>query len=155
MTGVAVGFTGTREGLTAAQADTLAAIFDRLVDEHVITEFHHGDCVGADDYAHHLAAYHLIPVIIHPPVKSSLRAYCMGAYRIRTQRPYLERNREIVQETGLMIATPNTYTHDARSGTWTTVAYARDMDKPLFLIYPDGNVTFEMSVDPEELDMAA
>ena len=150
MTAARVGFTGTRDGLTLAQLDALNDLFVRLIDRDMFAEFHHGDCVGADATAHYLASFHMIPVIIHPPVNQRMRAFCAGAYRMRTAREYGARNRQIVSDTDLLIATPNSDESYRGSGTWATIRHAQDEDRPIFIIYPDGRVTFEMSVDPDE-----
>jgi len=43
--------------------------------------------------------------------------------------PYLSRNRAIVDETEMLIATPAEFTEQQRSGTWSTVRYARACGK--------------------------
>lgn len=147
-----IGFTGTRDGLAPEQADSLTSLFGRIHGQGMFSEFHHGDCVGADEHAHLIACYLQVPVIIHPPMKTTLRAYCAGAYRMRTPRPYLDRNRQIVTDTDLMVATPNSYAAYPGSGTWATIAHAREQDRPVFLVYPDGTTTFEMSIEPDLID---
>jgi hypothetical protein len=38
--------------------------------------------------------------------------------------PYLERNKRIVDNVTLLIATPKEFHHTLRSGTWSTIRYA-------------------------------
>jgi len=49
-----VGFTGTQAGLTPKQKLELRSLLMDYRDD--ITEFHHGDCIGADADAHEIAA---------------------------------------------------------------------------------------------------
>lgn len=93
------------------------------------SEFHHGDCVGADAEAHAIAVDLGIPVVIHPPLDPKARAGCQSQY-IRERHPYVERNHHIVQETDYLIAAPKG-PEVTRSGTWATVRYAWLTDKPV------------------------
>jgi hypothetical protein len=53
----------------------------------------------------------------------SKRAFCQGDV-VLTPRPYLVRNRHIVDASSVLIATPKG-DEELRSGTWSTVRYAR------------------------------
>jgi hypothetical protein len=59
---------------------------------------------------------------------------------MRPERPYLDRNKDIVRETASLIAAPAEPEEQLRSGTWSTVRFARKQGKPVFLILPDGTV---------------
>lgn len=131
-----LGFTGTQFGMTAAQRASLRRL---LVERHV-TVLHHGDCVGADAQAHEVALELGIAVELHPPSDESRRAYCRGARRVHPARPYLVRNRAIVESTAALVATPRGDFEVRRSGTWTTVRYARHLRARLTVIWPDGRV---------------
>ena len=61
---------------------------------------------------------------------------------MRKPKPYLERNKDIVDETGLLIATPKGE-EIVRSGTWSTIRYARKNHKKIIIIMPNGNLRFE------------
>jgi len=113
-----IGFTGTREGMTVAQRSAL---------RQLITEcyFHHGDCIGADAQAQEIALRSKCKVIIHPPDKAALRAYCKGWTNRCQPLPYLLRNEAIVECTELLIAAPESDSEVLRSGTWATIRYAR------------------------------
>jgi hypothetical protein len=100
--------------------------------------FHHGDCVGADAEADTLAKQTMRPVIIHPPTNNRFRAFCTNARETREAQPYLQRNGAIVRECDVLIATPRTDAEQRRSGTWSTIRYARKLSKPILLISPSG-----------------
>lgn len=134
MSDLILGFTGTRKGLTALQR---AALTLRLADL-LPAEVHHGDCQGADEALHRLAGQMLIPVVVHPPVKPDLRAWCPSP-RILPEKDYLERDRDIAEAAGLLIACPDG-PERAKSGTWYTVRYARKLGTPVTVLYPDGRV---------------
>jgi hypothetical protein len=124
-----IGFTGTRSGMSAVQKTAFAELLESLVP----CVFHHGDCVGADSEAHLMARTLGISVVIHPPVKEDLRAFCEGASEERTPKSYFARNRDIVNECSLLIATP--YTNEETSGgTWYTINYAKRVKKTVAIL---------------------
>ena len=59
---------------------------------------------------------------------------------MRRERPYLDRNKDMVRETAWLIAAPAEPEEQLRSGTWSTIRFARKLGKPVFLIFPDGTV---------------
>jgi hypothetical protein len=130
-----VGFTGTRKGMTDAQKGTLRLLLLSFGGG----EFHHGDCVGADSEAHDIsmAECGYCPVI-HPPTNPSLRAWRkVPAHLMKPERPYLTRNRNIVDAAQVIIAAPAD-PFEGKGGTWSTIRYARRTGKPLHVIQPDG-----------------
>ena len=135
------GFTGSRDGMTSDQKDT----FGKLLGMSKVVEFHHGDCVGADEQAHGIiqaliyAGMANIKLVGHPPSDPKLQALC-DFDEVRTQRPYLVRNRVIVNETDCLIATPSSMQEIEKGGTWFTIRYARQKEKPILLIWPDGTL---------------
>ena len=130
-----VAFTGTQKGMTNAQLKS----FISLINHIDVDFFHHGDCVGADADAHR-AVVDTIPVIIHPCTIESKRAWCTGADGTHLPLPPLERNRVMVDMSGLLIATPKEYTEQLRSGTWATIRYAYKKNKKIRIIWPDGRI---------------
>lgn len=135
-----MGFTGTQEGMTNAQAGAVRMILQTYCPD----EFHHGDCIGADEEAHRMVRTirHASPphIVVHPPNRTGKRAYCSGDIT-RPEKDYLLRNRDIVDESHAMIATPKESKEQQRSGTWSTVRYAKKQKKHVFLVLPDGTVT--------------
>jgi hypothetical protein len=131
-----IGFTGTQKGMTEAQKKTLRGLLDGGAGE-----LHHGDCIGADAEAHDIADECGYAIILHPPTNYSKRAWCEAPkHMMRPEKPYLDRNRDIVRETASLIAAPAEPEEQLRSGTWSTVRFARKAGKPVFVILPDGTV---------------
>jgi len=136
-----VGFTGTRRGMTELQWRA----FREILRNGFWHSFHHGDCVGADDEAATLVYEHKSPltkVIRHPPLAGTLRANNHCYHETRPEKPYLERNRAIVNETMRLIAAVSG-PEEIRSGSWSTVRYARKLGRQITIIYPDGSVVEE------------
>lgn len=132
-----IGFTGTQDGMTPAQEGTFKNLIRRLSP----LEFHHGDCIGADLHAHYLIRYCFpdVKIYVHPPDNSSKRAFAEGHSKY-IPKPYLERNKVIVNMTNILIATPKTKDEMLRSGTWSTVRYAKKVNKKVYIISPDGSI---------------
>ena len=131
-----VSFTGTKNGMTDYQHTRLLEVLSELCLEKGVEEFHHGVCVGADEEAHAVALCFKIPVILHPPIDQKSMAKCLMAKEVREPKPYLVRNRDIVDEGDLLIAAPATKWEVLRSGTWATVRYARKKNKVIIFIWP-------------------
>lgn len=125
-----VGFTGTQQGMTGGQAvdfiDTLTALKP--------TEFHHGDCVGADEQAHDLVRMFFadVRIVVHPPDVDAKRAFKQGDETL-VPLPYLMRNKQIVWATEVLLAAPKG-DEVARSGTWATVREARRQHRPIYFV---------------------
>lgn len=132
-----IGFTGTQEGMTEKQIDAISVF---LLD-YEVQEFHHGDCVGADNDAHIITRIQApaAKIVVHPPLNESKRAFCR-ADAVLPAKPYLDRNHDIVDAVEVMFATPKEKVEQVRSGTWATIRYARKQGKPLYIVYPDGTV---------------
>lgn len=130
----AVGFTGTQRGMSAPQRDAL-----RNYLQAEIATFHHGDCIGADSQAHDIASRIGCRIVGHPPSNPSKRAGRI-CHELRSEKPYLDRNKDIVLETTALIAAPGEMEEQLRSGTWSTVRFAKKCGKPVIIIFPDGTV---------------
>lgn len=136
-----IGFTGTQEGLSQIQRASLTVLLGSA------GTFHHGDCVGADAEAHSIAARLDLRLISHPPTIQTKRAFTTNQ-ETRVEKPYLERNRAIVDESNFIIACPKG-PEELRSGTWSTVRYAKNQEKRGAIIFPDGRI--QTIHDPENL----
>jgi hypothetical protein len=131
-----IGFTGSEDGMTTRQLEVVKWLLDRGP-----AEFHHGDCIGADEQAHELAKAAGLRIVIHPPDNPSKRAFCTDYDEIREEKPYLARNHDIVNECEMLLATPSTAHEILRSGTWATVRYGRRAPRvDVAVIMPDGSV---------------
>ncbi len=136
-----IGFTGTRDGMTTAQALRVV----HLVDELGTTDFHHGSCIGADAEAHQGIMFASLGVRFHVhPALHILRARVFLREGIDVRhgpKPPLDRNRDIVDACETLIAAPKEMAEARRSGTWATVRYARKQGKQVWIVWPDGNVS--------------
>jgi hypothetical protein len=148
--GLRIGFTGTREGLTERQ---LSAFRVRTEDLKQFAELHHGACVGADAGAVWLAWYTherwgWPKIIAHPSDLPGLTdpEAIAHSHVVLPAKPPLERNRDIVDDCDMLLACPKGMAEERRSGTWSTVRYARKAGKPIVLFWPDGKVTQEGEV---------
>jgi hypothetical protein len=129
------GMTGTSTGMTDPQK--LRAY--KLFKYYGITELHHGDCIGADEQCHRIAVRMKMKIVIHPPTDDKKRAHCkLGHPIILKPKPYLVRNKDIVDSSYLMFAFPKEEKEQLRSGTWATIRYAKKQNKPLIIVFPDG-----------------
>jgi hypothetical protein len=130
-----IGMTGSRDGITKEAQ----VILKNFLKSNDIEEAHHGDCIGADTKFHNEVAALNIKIIIHPPDNNAMRSFCKGN-TIKPSRPYLTRNHNIVDETDTLIAFPSTKEEIVRSGTWSTIRYARKQNKKIFIVFPDGSI---------------
>lgn len=138
-----IGFTGTRNLPSFEQRERL----NYRLREVGMTEFHHGCCVGADEYAHSVAVDYFAgsndrPIRLHPPVKEKYmmplpdRSDPLMSWA--DPLPYLVRNAAIVEATEYLFAVPDSYEDRPRSGTWWTIQQALWRGRPVEVIYPNG-----------------
>lgn len=122
-----IGFTGTQIGMSQHQKEQ----FVLKLMELGVTEFHHGDCIGADAEAHDIVRefFPSVWIEVHPPDITTKRAYKKGDV-IHTPKPYLVRNKDIVDASEFLIGSPKENYNVLRSGTWSTIRYAKKMQKP-------------------------
>lgn len=112
--------------------DLLAALVEAVV--------HHGDCMGADAEVHEEATYLGLETYGHPPTDERLRAFCLTTYSAEP-RPYLERDRAIVEACDELLAAPAEALDPGHGGTWYTVRYARKVGRAVTVVLPRGTVT--------------
>jgi hypothetical protein len=149
---VDVGFTGTQEGQTQAQLARFVEVLG--IAKNSQYRLRHGDCIGSDAQAHDLGMMLGWSIVIHPPIKSVKRAFCDRRITlapangpegqcviVKEAKDYIPRNHDIVNESEFMIATPNGFDEELRSGTWATIRYAKKQKKALVIIFPDGTTS--------------
>jgi hypothetical protein len=101
-----------------------------------VHELHVGDCIGADAEATQIAHVFGIATVCHPPDRKAKRAFTTGHAKVLPPRPYLERDRDMVDAGEVLIATPATAGPRPSSGTWYTIRYARHTGVQCFIIPP-------------------
>ena len=108
------GFTGSKDGLTAAQLTALEQLLDRIPGAR---ELHHGDCVGADDAVHRLARARSWRIVVHPPTNQRRACGHFGHVRMPA-KDFIARNDDIARACHLLVACPAQQAEQQRSGTW-------------------------------------
>lgn len=137
-----IGVSGTREGMTEFQylkaLQILASIsYPTLKSTFEEVELHHGDCKGADEQFNNMGVSLRFKTVSHPPINASNRAFCESDV-VLTPKPYLPRNKDIVNSTDRLVATPKTLVE--KGGTWHAIKYARSRGKDVIVIGPDGEI---------------
>ena len=121
-----VSFTGTRSGMNPWQKQQL----EKFLKEHKnrMTIFAHGSCVGADVEAHAMVQGICgsgIYIAVFPSTAKT-RVHVQGADYIADPKPPLERDKDIVDcGCDLLLAAPLQMNEALRSGTWSTIRYAK------------------------------
>lgn len=130
---VKIGFSGSRQGMSATQKDIL---FNLLKDK--AGEFHHGNCIGADSEAHDMATVLNYKVCIHDPLnQGSNWAGKRGALHYPPM-PYKVRNKNIVEKTAVLFACPLAF--DGKGGTWNAIEWAKRLKRQFYIILPNGDI---------------
>lgn len=122
--------------MTEYQKRELTRLLRKLKTSQLTNLFHHGDCLGADTEAHDIALSLGYSIIVHPPTNPALRANRRGIIN-HPAKLYIERNHDIVDGCEVLVATPKTNIERQRSGTWSTIRYARKTGKRYYIINPN------------------
>jgi len=139
-----VGFTGTNKGMSPDQKEKVREHLTLIKSQHPedTLEFHHGLCIGADEQAAIIAKELGFRVVSHPgnsprnPNGTQYRSDWTGSDETREVKFFIDRDREIVDEVSEMLAAPLTREERTRSGTWTTVRYAKAQHRALQMVLP-------------------
>lgn len=130
-----IGFTGTRHGMSDAQATAVAEALAGISAAHLgysctLITVRHGGCVGSDEQFHNICR-RVIPesglrIICHPGPDWPNGPLCarVSCDEVMPNAPYMTRNRAIVDASYLMIATPSEDVPQKRGGTWKTIGMA-------------------------------
>lgn len=127
-----IGVTGTREGASNTQLQAVINYMISLGPDH---ELHHGDCVGVDEQVAMVASELGWKVVCHPPIKEELRAHHRSD-EFRKPLGYLARDKNIVDETEMLIVVPKHNKWQSSGGTWYTHDHAIKTGKPVKIFYP-------------------
>jgi len=137
-----IGITATRHGITAQQGRKLQALL--TVYWFPGNVLRHGDCVGGDEAAFEIGTGLGYYTIAYPAtnVTERLQANTKSTERIEGYET-LARNKIIVEKTAMLVAMTQGFKEIPRSGTWTTIRYAQQKDRPIWVITPDGLAVFK------------
>lgn len=134
---LSIGFTGTRQGMSEEQLQTVDFLITKLATK--ATNFHHGGCIGSDIQAAKIAQRIGLHIICHPSTFE--RTWGEPIYsEIRKPDDPLRRNITIVAESTWVIAAPLELREQSRGGTWQTIRRAWHVKKPLWIVYRDGSL---------------
>jgi hypothetical protein len=128
-----IGITGTREGANDCQLKKVAEYLMSLGPGH---ELHHGDCRGVDIEIAAIARHLGWRIVCHPPKSNETQGF-FGGDEVREPKGYLQRDRQIVDETELLIVVPLHDEWQPKGGTWYTHDYAVKKGKPVKIFYPN------------------
>lgn len=133
-----VGITASRNGPT----DYQMCLIEGLLLYDNVEVFRHGSCKGGDVAVARLIRK-LFPkcyIIAHPGPKDNPFYESSGVDdEILPNKEFLERNRDIVNNIDKLYALPEG-PETLRSGTWSTVRYAKKINKQVCIISPDGGI---------------
>lgn len=140
-----IGFTGPQEGMTNAQVIAVHMLLGDLKTAGAMYA-NHGLCVGSDVQFHEMARALGYTIVGWPGVTNTGQVYQRASVICDDIMPvkfFLDRNRDIVMASSVLLATPSRKREEVRSGTWATIRHARKVKLPLCLIWPDGTGTVE------------
>jgi hypothetical protein len=142
------GQTGTLKGATHEQIATMLGI---MSDEGLAFEdeffWHFGDAVGADQQAFDVVTseYPFQAVTVAHPglnLKGNQRAFCKAS-QVREPMENLARNARIVYSAhNGLFSLPRTIHEILHSGTWMTTRVSGKLQRPCWVIKPDGRFDF-------------
>lgn len=144
-----IGFTGTREGMTEDQLERFSILIHESLGGYAKDglTLYHGMCKGADEQAHYNFMLCINWGVIGfpsnvPNTQMNRRPIAVkfdnwdGFSKVYKPQDPLERNKLIVEHCDVLIATPKSRQEERRSGTWSTIRYARKLKKPVYIIWP-------------------
>ncbi len=136
-----IGFTGTRAD--KVNRERIAVLQDTVTSYlKEATLAVHGGATGMDYIFHMICWHHIIPTRIRygtDTVKYTKYVLMGGGSRKAVEeinpKPYLQRNRDIVNDCDILIAVPiDKDVEEVRSGTWMTIRLARKAGKQIIII---------------------
>lgn len=138
---IVVGFTGTSRGMTEAQKVTVKEALQLILGLFSVSAVH-GDCVGADDDFDAICEELGVERGIRPCTYENMRARCDGRRGVKALADPvapMQRNRDIVADADVLIATPpNDVPIKRGSGTWATIGFGKRKGIEVIVVLPDG-----------------
>lgn len=136
-----IGVTGTRNGMNEIQKNNVTEFLRKSREELELEMFtlRHGDCVGVDNEVAKISHDLGYITFSHPPVDDTLRAFHESDFSA-SPKSHFSRNRDIVDNSDLLIVVPMDNEHKLRGGTWYTYDYAVKKNVPVRVFYPDGRI---------------
>ncbi len=148
-----VGFTGSRQGLTVLQRRELGKVLSCLSGS-----MRNGAAEGADrDAAYFWDAYPKRAIDFYPCNEEqaywaeSWAAPRGNATAHLISRPIVRNRVHIVDPCSILVAAP-AGPETQRGGTWSTIRYAKSLERPIAIVWPSGDVEFQRL--PAELFLA-
>jgi hypothetical protein len=130
-----VGVTGTRSGMTNYQKQNVYQYLYDIIEGVDVAQFNHGDCIGVDGEAADIAMDLGYEIVCFPPLEFILR-YNHKSDIIHAPQTYMKRNRDIVDNSDVMMAVPWEMEHQSKGGTWYTFDYSIKKKVPIQLFLP-------------------
>jgi len=136
-----IGVTGTRNGMNEIQKHNVTEFLRKSREEleHEMFTLRHGDCVGVDAEVAKISHDLGYVIFCHPPVDDSLRAFHESDFSA-SPKSHFSRNRDIVDNSDLLIVVPMDNEPKSKGGTWYTYDYAIKRNVPVKVFYPDGRI---------------
>ena len=132
-----LGFTGSRK-ISYNQCSRLYKLIKGMNIDVAI----HGGCKGFDSCFHEVVKELCnAKIFVHPGNQEQHDIFVKkNDCEVLPVKPYLERNKDIVNLSDEIIACPGTLKEILRSGTWATIRYAQKIGKKITIIFPDGSI---------------
>jgi len=138
---IQIGFTGTRKGCNDLQLQAIKLLLVALGPLDITA--HHGGCIGADLQFHHALLNAGVGTInVYPSSSKEYAAKLPEApggigVVLHPEKPPLERNRDIILASDLIVAAPFELDEQQRGGTWSTWRLANAKGKSTILVPPN------------------
>ena len=142
-----IGATGTEHGATEPQLEKAVSLIAKRIKRYGSARLCQGCCIGFDEQIT-VAAKERWPdevfICAHPPLlvaKLSQQAVDLSD-RVMPAKDYLSRDRDIVRHgRDWVVGAPEGFRYRTRgSGTWYTLTYAVDHERPSTVVFPDGTI---------------
>jgi len=136
--------TATGRGITPGQQAEARVVLTRLFNQGY-RKLHHGYCVGGDAQLARIAKDVGFCLIAHPgyppehPEETKYRAFTDFNDEVLESRPFILRDKDMVDKAAFLLAAPYQDYMVTRSGTWTTVRYAQNEGVAVGFVYSGRN----------------